>query len=218
MRIGVIIPDRNDRPDFLKNCMRMLSKQTILPSIIEVVNYQAESSKCDITQRYRRGYDALRNKNLNVIALIENDDWYSPEYLEYMYNQWISASKPDIFGLNHTIYYHIGIFEHFTMHHNTRSSAMNTIIKPDLDIKWGPDEDPYCDVWLWNQLKGVIIEPEKQVCLGIKHGIGLCGGQNHIDKMARYIEKDHNKDFIESIMDHESFDFYSNYLPSTSLT
>lgn len=218
MKIGILIPDRNDRPELLKNCMRMIARQTILPCVIEVVNYPAESEKCDITQRYRRGYDNLRNKGIDVIALIENDDWYAPDYLEYMYNQWIIAGKPALLGLDHTIYYHIRLFEHFTMHHITRSSAMNTFIRPELEIKWGHDADPYCDVHLWNQLKGVIITPEREICLGIKHGVGLCGGQNHKDKMARYINKDHDKDFLQSIMDAESFEFYSNYFPSANLT
>lgn len=218
MKIGIIIPDRNDRPLFILNCMRMLAAQTLQPAIINVVNYIPKNSDCDITERYRIGYNELINKGLDLIAFIENDDFYASHYLEFMSNQWILNGKPDILGLDRTIYYHIRTFEHFTMHHNTRSSAMNTVIKPDLAIKWGHDNDPYADVWLWNLLKGVIISPEKEICLGIKHGIGLCGGQNHTDKMERYINKDHDKRFLKSIMDLESFEFYSNYFPKALAT
>jgi hypothetical protein len=216
LRIGIIIPDRNDRPILLHNCMRMLAAQTLQPEIINVVNYLPKSEKCDITERYRTGYDQLRGKNLDLIAFIENDDYYCANYLEFMAKQWILSEKPDILGLNHTIYYHIRTFEHFTMFHNTRSSAMNTVIKPDLDLKWGHDNDPYTDVWLWNLLKGIIITPEKEACLGIKHGIGLCGGQNHTDHMDRFINKDHDKAFLRSVMDLESFEFYSNYFPQAA--
>ena len=217
MRIGVIIPDRGDRPKLLENCLRMMKNQTLQPAIISIVNFKPISDACDITARYRHGYEKLKGRNLDMIAFIENDDWYSPDYLRIMADKWADHYFPDLLGLNHTIYYHIGRFEHFTMHHITRSSAMNTVIKPDLNFDWGQDNNPYADVWLWNLLKGVIIIPEKEICLGIKHGIGLCGGQNHTDKMDRYINKDHNKEFLKSILDTESFEFYSELHKKTSV-
>ena len=213
MKIGIVIPYRLDRPLFLENLHRMIKAQTLQPEIVCVVDYEPISNDMDITPRYRKGYDELRGKKVDLIAFMEVDDYYSPNYLEFMANQWILNGKPDILGLNHTIYYHINTFEHFTMNHLTRSSAMNTVINPDLDIKWGHDNDPYTDVWLWNLLKGIIITTETEICLGIKHGVGLCGGQNHTDKMERYINKDYDKSFLRSIMknDLKSFEFYANY-------
>ena len=215
MRIGIIIPDRNDRPLFLKNCMRLIKSQTLQPEIIELVNYEPESESVDITQRYRRGYDNLRNKGLDVIALMENDEWYSHDYLKTMVNEWVNNGKPDIFGTNYTIYYHIKLFAYFTMHHLTRSSAMSTLIKPDLNFKWCVDDQPYTDLHLWSVLKGVTFKPNKTICLGIKHGVGKCGGMAHVDKLHRYQNElsvnDSNKTFLRDIMDSESFEFYSNY-------
>jgi len=211
IKLALIIPYRNDRPLFMENLHRMIKNQLLQPVHIEIVDYEPNSNQIDITERYRTGYEALKGKNIDLIAFLEVDDWYSPNYLEFMANEWILNGKPDILGLNRTIYYHLKTFEHFTMHHNTRSSAMNTVIKPNLDIKWGHDNDPYTDVWLWNLLKGAIITPENEVCLGIKHGVGLCGGQNHTDHMDRFINKDSDKSFLRSIMDEESFEFYSNY-------
>lgn len=213
MRIAVLIPDRNDRKELLENCLRMMQDQSLQPCMIELVNDTPIYDKCDITWRYRLGYERLRNKNIDIIAFIENDDWYHTDYLKTMSEAFCNAGSPDMFGLDHTIYYHIRTFEYFTMHHTRRSSAMNTLIKPDLDIKWGHDNDPYCDVHLWNQIKGVIIPTKKEICLGIKHGIGLCGGQNHTDKMQRFVNLDHQKTYLKSIIDKKSFDFYSNYLP-----
>jgi len=211
MKIGIIIPDRNDRPLFLANCLRLIKNQTLQPEIIEVVNYEPESDNVDITQRYRRGYDKLRNKGLDVIAFMENDEWYSPKYLEIMTNGWIDNGKPEIFGTNYTIYYHIKLFSYFTMHHLTRSSAMSTLITPDLVIKWCVDEQPYTDIWLWKQLQGVTFTPPEIICLGIKHGVGKCGGMAHVDKLHRYVGNDENKDYLRSVVDNESFNFYSNY-------
>lgn len=222
MKIGVIIPDRGDRPRFLENCLRMLNKQTLKPDVIELVNndmltfdgdgYHVEKNKdCDITWRYRTGYERLKNKGLDCILLWENDDWYHSAYIETMVREWKKAGKPEIFGTNYTIYYHIKLFAHFVMHHTTRSSAMSTLLKPDLNFTWCKDYEPYTDLHLWKTLKGVTFQPEKNICMGIKHGEGLCGGRCHIDRLEKFINKDPAKDFLRSNMDEESFNFYTTY-------
>jgi hypothetical protein len=211
VKVGVVIPSRGDRPRFLTNCLRMIREQTLQPHIIQVVDFPPLSESCDITQRYRIGYEVLRGKELDVIALIEDDDFYSEKYLENMVAWWNEAEKPDLFGLNHTIYYNIKLFAWFKMNHTQRSSAMNTLIKPDLDFKWCDDHEAFTDIHLWNTLKGVIVEPKETVCIGIKHGMGKCGGKCHVDRLHRYINIDLNKAFIAQTMDHESFKFYSNY-------
>ena len=214
MKIGLIIPDRGDRPLFLKNCLRMMENQTVKPDIIELVDDAPMNYKCDITWRYRTGYERLRNKGVDVICLIENDDWYSPFYLETMANEWEKNGKPDIFGTNYTIYYHIKLRAYFTMHHTTRASAMNTFIVPNLDFKWCPDEEPYTDIHLWKIAKGLVIKPNKVISVGIKHGEGLCGGNMHKDRLHRYEQhgtKDNDFHYLKQIMDERSFKFYSEY-------
>ncbi len=211
MKIAVLIPDRNDRPRLLENCLRMMSEQTLKPDHIEIINDDPLNDECDITLRYRLGYDRLRNKGFDIIALIENDDWYSKEYLETMVNFWEERGRPNMLGLNHTIYYNIKLFAWFIMHHVTRSSAMNTLIKPDLEIKWCADNDPYTDVHLWHTIKGEIVIPPKVICVGIKHGIGMTGGKMHTDKLNRYINIDLSKEWLRKNLDEKSFLFYSNY-------
>ncbi len=220
MRIGVIIPDRGDRPKLLNNCIRMMKNQTVKTADILLINYTAESEKCDITQRYKAGYDLLRNKDLDMIAFIENDDWYAPDYLETMAWAFEANNRPTLLGLDHTVYYHIGAFSHFTMHHSQRSSAMNTCIKPDLDIDFGPDENPYTDAWLWNKYASdsKIFVPKKEICMGIKHGVGMCGGQNHTTHMHRYVNQDHDKNFLRQTLDPKSFEFYANYFNPNYIT
>lgn len=211
MRVGVIMPHRNDREKFLSHFHFILKNQTLQPDIVEIVDYPAKSDKVDITERYRTGYDNLRNKYLDVIALMEVDDYYAPDYLETMVKYYQRENNPTLLGLDHTVYYNINLFKYFTMFHSTRSSAMNTLIKPDMDFSWGNDNNPYADAWIWEKLKGKIIVPEKEICLGIKHGVGMCGGQSHTTHLDRYINSDNNKKFLKSIVDKESFAFYSNY-------
>lgn len=223
MRIGIIIPDRGDRPELLENCLRMIKTQTIQPCAVELVNHAPNSKSPDITERYRIGYDRLRNKNLDVIAFMENDDWYSPDYLATMISHWITYGKPTIFGTNYTYYYHIKLFQYFTMYHDQRSSAMSTLIKPDLYFPWCPDNEPFTDIYLWqkfgNQGQGTIFKPEKTICMGMKHGVGLCGGKSHVDRLNRYEQLDTDKSFLKNIMkeDPKSFQFYSNYFQNGSI-
>jgi len=215
---GVIIPYRNDRPRFFDNLRRMLEAQTVKPAReVLIMDYPAESDAKDITQRYRRGYDMLRGLGLDVIFFMEVDDWYSPKYFEFMLASWEKNNRPEIFGTSYTFYYHIKLFAYYRMGHYERSSAMSTMILPDLNINWCPDHEPYTDSHLWTMagLKGVTFTPSEHICLGIKHGVGKLGGGSHIDALHRYSSGtgilDGNKDFLRSTLDPVSFEFYSNY-------
>lgn len=229
MKIAVLIPTRNDRQKLEANCLRMIQNQTLKPDIIELVNdeplnfnadgyLEPEKKVCDITWRYRTGYDRLRNKGIDCILLMENDDWYAPDYIEKMVSKWIENGKPDLSGTNYTIYYHLKMRAYFQMNHTRRSSAMSTLIKPDLNFPWCVDHEPYTDMWLWElkQLTKVVFDPGKYICLGMKHGEGFCGGRSHVDKLERYRDpkrsfQDDDFSFLKKHLDPQSFDFYSTY-------
>lgn len=214
MKIAVLIPDRKDRPELLKNCIRMIAAQTVQPDIIEIVDDEPLSNECDITWRYRTGYDRLRKKGIDVIAFIENDDYYSPQYLETMVAAWLQNGQPELLGTNYTIYYHLKLKAHFTMYHNTRASAMNTLIIPDLNVDWCKDSEPYTDMHLWSKLKGVVFRPTKHISIGMKHGTGLCGGHMHLDRLHRYAKhgvQDPDFSFLKNTLDENSFNFYSTF-------
>ena len=214
LKIGIIIPDRGDRPELLKNCIRMMKNQTVQPIEICVVDDPPKDpKKIDITYRYRIGYDRLRNKNLDCILLIENDDWYHPKYIERMVEKWVELDKPDLCGHQYTIYYHIAIRAWLKLDHFRRASAMNTLIKPDLNFDWCVDYEPYTDIYLWmkSELKGITWMPLTHLCIGIKHGIGNCGGAFHTTYLKRYKFQDPNFEFLKQHMDFESFDFYTKH-------
>jgi glycosyltransferase involved in cell wall biosynthesis len=212
MKIAVLIPTRGNRPELLENCLRMVRSQTVTPDHIELVIDTPISSKRDITWRYRIGYDRLRDKGFDVIFLMEDDDWYAPDYIETMLKEWEVAGRPDIFGTRYTIYYHLKLYKWMIMHHNTRSSAMSTLIKPDLNFSWCPDDEPYTDAHLWRTLRGTVFRPSKHICLGIKHGTTMTGGASHVDRLDRYVNDDSNKTFLSNTMDVTSFNFYTNFL------
>lgn len=229
VRIAVIIPTRGDRKELLANCMRMLANQTLKPILIWEVDYEPISNEKDITARYKRGYNAVCDYNnhianpgkINLIAFIEDDDYYAPDYLETMVREWLRAGKPDIIGTGSTIYYHLKLKKYFTLTHPRRASAMNTLIKPNLSFPWCEDNYAFTDLHLWNLtvettlqkpiLKGHIFNPEKIISIGMKHGVGLTGGRCHIDRLQRYNVDDSECKFLLENCDKESFEFYSNY-------
>lgn len=228
VRVAVLIPDRNDRPEFLKNCLRMVEAQSLQPVHVELVNDVAVSERCDITWRYRIGYDRLRGKNFDVIALMENDDWYHPDYLKTMAEKWVAFGKPDILGTGYTIYYHLRLRAWFVMEHYRRASAMNTFIKPDLNFEWCADHEAYTDLHLWKLakgnihapavLRGVVFKPERHIAIGMKHGSGLCGGLNHTDRLGRFKFVDSDLSFLREHLDARSFEFYTSVVSSIDST
>lgn len=214
MKIAVLIPDRGDRPKFMANCLRMMDRQTLKPYTIIVEGIPPVNSMCDITKRYRNGYDKISHlskyvENIDLIALIENDDFYSPTYLEYMAKAWEQHGRPNIFGTNYTIYYHLKLRKYFVFEHFDRASAMNTFIKPGLEIKWPLDHDPYTDLHLWRDIPGKTIKPDYHISVGIKHGEGEVGGEFHVNMLDRFNIEDNG--FLKEIMDQDSFKFYDNY-------
>lgn len=223
MKIGIIIPDRGDRPQFLANCIRMMRDQTLRPTFVHIMDLPPQSDEVDITFRYRRAYENFANsgvmQKMDLIALIENDDWYSPEYMETMANRWNMHGRPEIFGTNYTIYYHLRLRKWYKMLHDDRASAMNTFLRPGVRITWPPDNEPYTDLHLWQgetKLHGLAIDPGKIISIGMKHGIGLCGGRSHIDDGRPFYksmaEKYKNEDggLLANTLDPESLKFYNS--------
>lgn len=217
IKFGIIIPCRGDRPLFLNNLQRMMAAQTVAPAHCHLIDYPPESEAKDITQRYRYGYDCARGAGLDVLFLIEVDDYYAPNYFETMLTAWIEAGSPPLFGTRKTIYYHLKLRKYYTMRHETRSSAMSTMIRPDLTFHWCADDQPYTDVHLYEMLPYKLFMPSEQpICIGIKHGVGLCGGEAHVTNLDAYdnmstAKTDPNLEWLRSAMDPVSFEFYANY-------
>lgn len=232
MKIAALIPDRGDRPRFLDKCLEQLRRQTREVDEIHIVSFPAKSDKADITERYRNGYQRISSRaDIDLIFFIENDDYYAPDYIERMIAAWEIAGKPDLFGVGYTYYYHIKEKAFFQMIHPDRASAMNTCIRPRLKINWPADHEVYTDLHLWSQDKCLdsavyskkTFSPEPLISIGIKHGVGLCGGRHHKDRLTRYRmpggwgnEKasgvdDSKMEWLAANTDKEMFEFYKNY-------
>lgn len=206
MKVGVLIPDRGDRPQLLKHCIKMLARQTMSPDHVELVNYKPQSDKFDLTQRVRIGFEDLKSNGCDCVLIMENDDFYSRDYIKTMVLGWLQYGKPDLFGFNSTTYYHIIKKEYNILKHPNRTSLMNTLISCSAPIEWPADNFVFLDLELWKQLEGVSVSNDKNLCVGIKHGVGLCGGRGHHE--MQYPHQDKDGSFLRSIVDESSFNFY----------
>ncbi len=208
-RIGVLIPDRGDRPAFLKQCKKYLAYQTVQPHEVLFVDYAPESADVDVTQRYRRGCLELFDRKCDVILFLENDDFYSPHYIALMMIEWKKANRPLIFGIGYTIYYHIFQQMYVTIPHRQRASAMSSLVtRSILGMKWPKDNNPYLDAEMWAQIPGKTFIPRSPLCLGIKHGIGLVGGGAHNGDCPHYNIHDQGGAWLAGMVGAESFEFY----------
>lgn len=185
MKIGIITPHQpGERSLFLGQLQNYIERQTVQPDKWVVVDHDTGKQK-DIADRVRFGLDQCRDCDL--ILIMEDDDWYAPDYIEQMRNNWIAQGKPDLIGIGYTHYFHIKSNGHALLKHPKRASLMNTGISSAAinKIKW-PDEQVFIDINLWCDLKGKTFLPNKPISVGIKHGIGNTGGKGHLPNWSMY--------------------------------
>ena len=188
IKLGLLTPTRGDRPLFNDQYNELIKSQTLQPDEIIKVDYPPVSSKKDLGARYRIGIQEAQKRGCNAILLWEDDDWYHPEYLEWMYNKWIELDQPDVFGVHETYYYHIINNGLRHLKHEGRSSAFCTLLKLPYKYSFVQDEDIFFDLHLYKRhaqkyliTKTIPFENEV-LAIGIKHNYGLSGGSGHLDR------------------------------------
>jgi hypothetical protein len=213
MKIGVLVPTRGDRKIFIEQCKNLISKQTVIPDEIYIVDFPPISNEKDITKRYRMGCEYLfLKKNCDLVIFWEDDDWYSNEYIETIVKNWISNNKPTVIGFGKTLYYHLFEKRYLIAEHPSRASACCTAVtKEILNIKFPIDSYPYVDKEIWRQLDNKqVLNFKKFYHVGFKHGIGLTGGGGHVKNWESYTNSDYDSIFLKSIIDNDSFIFYDS--------
>lgn len=181
MNVGVIIPTRGDRKQFLDYAYKQISRQIRKPDSIILVNDPPKNKNKDITYRYKIGVKRAVDRGCDIMFFWEDDDWYSNDYIDWMLKRWVEHGKPNIFGINETYYYHIGAGKCLYMKHEGRASMFCTIVTPEANrFRWPPDHYPFVDMKIWKNMAGKSIPFGNKIrAVGIKHGIGMVGGGGH---------------------------------------
>jgi glycosyltransferase involved in cell wall biosynthesis len=205
IKIGVVIPTIKGRELFLNNCLRMLANQTLQADYVTVIDYDLKQDFVDLALRYRIGFmECFQFEKCDVVFCIEDDDWYSKDYIQTMVTEWHRHGKPSIFGVGETYYYHIFSQKYLYLKHLNRASMFCTmltkeVLKVPIDYK-----DPYLDLHLWKSLRGATFSPLAPIAIGIKHGIGKVGGGAHNEDSKHYQSQDKNFEWLNSKIGFES--------------
>jgi hypothetical protein len=214
MRIGILIPTRGDRPELLSFALNQMERQTRRPDTIEIVNDSPLSQDKDITWRYRLGCERLLKNGADVILLIEDDDFYSEDYLDTMVTAWEKNGNSQIFGIGETTYYHLGLRSFYQQRHPERASAFCTMLTANgiNKMKWPKDNYSFTDIEFWKNIPGKTFMPSKLIALGIKgHNSGsLFGGIGHNSQWGGYKQTDLEMTWLKNIVDNKAFEFYKN--------
>lgn len=211
MKVGVLIPTRGDRPKFLAFAKEQLERQTRKPDEVLIFDEKPKTSKPDITYRYRKGSAELARRGVDLIIFWEDDDYYRPDYIERLITLFKENREPDILGINTTIYYNIFTRKFAVFSHPGRASMMATVVKARAlnKIVWPEDSYSYTDLFLWKSLRGVSVSTKSPLCVGIKHGLGLCGGGGHVNNWPKFNNEDRTYEKLESFTDSEAINFYN---------
>jgi len=205
--LAVVIPTRGDRPHFLEFAKKQIAAQTKQPDLLIVVDYPAKSNEVDITERYKYGIRKAVNSGADCILFWEDDDYYQPNYIEYMYAEWLQHGKPDLLGIDYTYYYHLGVKGlKFTSHKGRASMFCSMVSKNVIDYPMPANNYVFADLFIWSKWHGVTVSPTNIMAIGIKHGIGKTGGKGHT-VLNMYVP---NTDFLETHCTKEAYDFYQS--------
>jgi hypothetical protein len=205
----VIIPDRGDRKDFTKHCLYQMSVQTVKPDKIYHIKYEPTSLIPDLIPRIRCGINAARRDGFDKCYIIENDDFYPINYFQKM-----QFDDYDFIGIVKTIYYSLLEKKYKIMNHQShhRSSLFCTGFRisalGDFDYPESTNRNLDMRLWEYARIKGnyhlynPVVMP-----IGIKHGIGLCGGAGH-DITFGYDNDDKSLEWLKNNTTIKSYEFY----------
>jgi len=209
--IHLLTADRNDRPELLKHCkeqfLRMRPPGWISLAKHWIINDSPRTDKPDLTARIQRGYNSIKSyKDITQdwIFILENDDFYPANYLEefapYMQDY-------DFIGSDRTIYYNLRNRTWEETHHPNHSSLFCTAFRVSAmeNFKWHQAHPVFLDLDIWKYAKRFRRKFIDTGAIGMKHGIGLCGGKGHIQQ---FTNKDPDLSWLQSRVDTESFEFY----------
>ena len=214
MRIAAITPTRGDRPQFVNHCRYLIEQQTVKVDKHYFIDYEPENGDFDLVARVKHGLALAKADKIDFVFIIEDDDFYHNTYIEETLKQVAQNPNKSIFGYHHTIYYNLRLQKAKTLIHLSHSSLFLTSFKINSLNNYGWPSDDYInlDSHLWqyacNTEKAKIIH-ELTRCIGIKHGVGKCGGNGHKPDFYEYSQLSLKELYV---CDNKTVKFYQQFM------
>jgi hypothetical protein len=211
-------------------CARWMQDQTIIPSQWIVIDDgkipMANIPKnCEYIRREPQKNDPLHTMVINLklalskvtgdkIIIIEDDEYYAPEYIKEMSKQ---LNGYDLVGIGKSKYYNIQAFKYyqhngkeFSDHASLAQTAFKKSLIPSILGKMNGDQ--FLDIRIWQGLKGnahILVDDKESLYVGMKGLPGRSGiGSGHNPNMEGY-KNDNNKTVLkEWIKNKKHLDLY----------
>lgn len=180
-----LITPTGDRPESFALCEKWMVRQTFSGSLQWIVVDDGKiPTKVTMEQQYirrspYRGTKKLHTLTVNLrealplckgekILIIEDDEWYHPNYLDVMSKR---LDNHKLVGAGMSRYYYIRkkTYREFPGYKHSclcRTGFHKSLIKKVLFLC--QDEDPFVDLRLWNSVQGMKEEPDIPLSIGLK--------------------------------------------------
>lgn len=198
--------DRGDRPQLLDFCRHQIDRFVREPAHKIFVTEAPLNDKVDLTRRIKMGIQAAKNFGIDIIYIVESDDFYGKHYIG---THWIGGY--DFIGSTKSIYYNIRNKSYAVHSHPNHSSLYCTAFRISAleGFNWPPDDTVFLDIDLWRHAikRGNYLLTDEPRGVGIKHGIGKCAGNGH---RAHYPDVDNDGEILRGLVDREAYAFYKS--------
>lgn len=178
-----LVTPTGDRPEAFAMCERWIAQQRLQPDHWIVVDDGSAPTRCTMGQTViRRSPTTAHSLTANLtaglaklttdmVAVIEDDDYYDPDYLSAVTHELASA---EIVGEAHSCYYHVRA-QRWMRHGNEQhaslcATAFRTSLVPVVVDLCEPEQDPFVDIRLWRHSgrRGTVVVREKPLVVGMK--------------------------------------------------
>lgn len=209
MKFCTLTPSRGDRPQLVNNCIRQINRFTTKPDKSYWIDYPPSGPGFDLVSRIQTGVEQAQLDGMDWVVIIEDDDFFPANYLE---NFTPFFQTHDFIGQENSIYYNLKNQTYKQWDHPHRSSLFITAFRISAlnNFVWPSDKDPFLDIELWKYARYKRRKFLQTGAIGIKTGMGLCGGKGHIQKNPN---ADIDLKWLRSKVDEKSFEFYKNLIP-----
>lgn len=215
MKFCCIIPDRGDRPELTAHCFKQLRRMSVYPDKVFHIAYLPDMcGSFDLVSRVRHGVADAAEAGFDWCFIIENDDYYPANYFDRFAPY---LDRHDFIGDQLTTYYNLKNLTHKTFNHPHRSSLFTTAFRISAlnNFEWPGDENPFLDIEMWKYARFKRRAFINTGAIGIKHGVGLCGGKGHQMNMPN---QDQSLDWLSNHVDEMSFQFYKGMIDKLKVT
>jgi len=180
-RVHVVTPTRGDRPPILASLNQLYAAWQDYP--VEAhwrIAYPPRSEEPDLVPRVREGLTRAFQAGADLVLVMEDDDYYSPSYVRLLVEEWERAGRPSGLVSMDAARYHLVTRNWGHIREDKRRPALFVSGFSALPSAWPEDADLFLDAHLSRIVPDLhqFVLPAWEA-IGIKHGVGLCGGNQH---------------------------------------